>query len=131
MGRRMNELMKEFDHGINFESGGFNPRVDISEDANNLYVVAELAGMTKSDIKISVNEDNVLSIKGEKKLNVIPEGKTYLRSERFWGDFSRSFVLPENLNKEEINAKFEDGVLELTIPKVEPPQPKEIEVKIG
>lgn len=129
-GRRMNELMNELNHGINFEAGGFNPRVDISEDTKNVYVLAELAGLVKSDLKISVNDDNVLTIKGEKKINA-SEGKTFLRTERFFGNFSRSFVLPENLNKEAIAAKFEDGMLELTIPKVEPPQPKEVEVTIA
>jgi len=131
MGRRMNELAKEFEHGFNFETGGFNPRVDISEDKQNVYVVAELSGLTKENVKISVSDDNVLTIKGEKKRGEIPEGKSYLRTERFWGEFSRSFVLPENLNKEAITAKFEDGILELSIPKVEPPLPKEIEIQIG
>lgn len=131
MSRRMNEFANELNRGISFETGGFNPRVDITEDAKNIYLAAELAGMTKEDIKVSINDDNILILKGEKKAEEAKEGKSFLRTERFYGSFSRSFILPENLNKDEVSAKFEDGLLELTIPKLEPPQPKEVEIKIS
>lgn len=129
--RRMNQLVNEMNHGISFETGSFNPRVDISEDSKFVYVLAELPGIQKDNVKVSVNEENILSIKGEKKLGEQPENKVFLRTERKYGEFSRSFVLPENLNKEGISAKFEDGLLELSIPKIEPPQPKEFEVNIA
>lgn len=128
---KMNELMGELEKGVTFETGGFAPRVDIIEDEKAVYVHAEMPGLVRSDIKVSVNEDRLLTIKGEKKSPEIEAGKTQIRSERSFGSFSRSFVLPENLDVENINAKFDNGVLELTMSKVEPPKPKEIHIDIA
>jgi len=128
--RRFNSFIDDMEKGVSFEMGGFNPRVDITEDEKNLYVHAEMPGIPKDNVKISVNDDMLLTIKGTKDKGELKEEQSYVRAERAYGEFSRSFVLPENIGLENINAKYENGVLELTLPKVEPPKPKEVEVKI-
>ncbi|MGQ9805930.1 MAG: Hsp20/alpha crystallin family protein [Chlorobiales bacterium] len=100
----------------------FNPnamRVDIAEDEKNIYIEAELAGLKKEDVKVSI-EDNVLTIRGERKQENEEKKKNYHRVERVYGSFSRAFSLGENVDKDNIEAKYEDGVLHLTLPKVEP-----------
>jgi len=93
----------------------------------------ELPGVKKDDVKIKVMDDNVLVVSGEKKREVKEEDKdrSYLRIERSYGEFTRSFVLPENVNKDKIDAKYDNGMLHLTIEKKEPEKPKEklIEIK--
>ncbi len=101
---------------------GFNPnamRVDISEDEKNIYIEAELPGMKKEDVKVTV-EDGVLMIRGERKQETEEKKKNYHRVERVYGSFSRAFTLGENIDKDNIDAKYENGVLQLTLPKVEP-----------
>ena len=66
-GRKMNHFFDDFEKGFSFEMGGFSPRVDITEDENHLFVHAELPGLSKDQLKVSVNEDRVLTISGEKK----------------------------------------------------------------
>lgn len=127
--RRMSQIMNDLEKGVNFDYGTFKPRVDIAEDSNNVYVYAELAGLTKDQIKVLVDEDNALVIKGEKKV-IRNENVTVHKSEVCFGEFERRFILPDNLNKEAIKAKYENGLLELTIAKIEPPKPKEIEVNL-
>lgn len=132
MFRHVGELMNDIDRGgIRFEVGDFTPRVDISETETELAIQAELPGMTKDDIKITVSEDNVLNIRGEKKRETKTEEKNFMRVERSYGSFSRSFTLPGNLRTENISAKFDNGVLNLMIPKMEPIKPKELQVEIG
>lgn len=129
--RRMNDIMSDFDKGMSLEFGGFAPRVDISEDEKKIYVQAELPGMNKDEVKVSINEDNVLIIKGEKKREVRTEDKSYLRVERNYGEFARSFLLPDNVNKQSIQAKYDNGVLDITLDKIEPEKPKEVEINIS
>jgi HSP20 family protein len=113
-------------------NAGFNAnamRVNIAEDEKNIVIEAELPGLKKDDVKISV-EDNVLTIRGERKQENEEKKKNYHRVERFYGSFSRSFTLGENVDKENIDAKYENGVLHLTLPKVEPVKNvKEIAIK--
>ena len=129
--RRMNEFASEIDKNLSIEVGGFSPKADIIEDANNYYLNLELPGIAKEDVKISVNEERVLTIKGEKKPSEGRDNNSFLRTERVFGSFSRTFIVPDNLDLEKISAKFADGVLELSLPKVEPPAPKEIEINIA
>lgn len=128
--RRMSNLAGEFEKGVSFEFGGFSPRIDISEDENKLYVNAELPGIEKEDVKLSVNEDNLLLISGNKKNDEDREKRSFIRVERNFGEFSRSLVLPENINRESIAAKFENGILYITLDKIEPEKPKEIKIEI-
>lgn len=126
--RRVNEFFGDIDRNVNFEIGGFSPRVDILDDEKRIVFKAEFPGIRKEDIKISVNEDKMLIISGNKRKEEQYEDMSYLRSERVYSEFKRSFVLPDNLDTDRIAAKYENGVLEIALPKVEPPAPKEIEI---
>ncbi|MBS1903307.1 MAG: Hsp20/alpha crystallin family protein [Bacteroidetes bacterium] len=111
-------------------TGSYVPRVNISEDAQNIYVAAELPGMTKEDVKITVTE-GVLTIRGEKKSEAKQEGRNYHRIERRFGEFVRQFTLPDNVQEENVHASFKDGVLEVVVPKKEPAKPKERQIEIS
>ncbi|MCS6807912.1 MAG: Hsp20/alpha crystallin family protein [Bacteroidota bacterium] len=142
MNRRMNSLLRAFDNDFfssNLLSRFFNdslinrpfaPRVDIAEDANNMYLHVELPGMSKEDVSLTVSDDRVLTIKGERKNEHKDEGKNYIRIERVYGEFSRSFQLPDNVKTDSIDAKYENGVLNITLPKTEESKPKQIAVEI-
>ena len=134
LSKRMGDFFGEADKGFNIEFGAFAPRVDISEDEKHLFVHAELPGIKKEDVKVTINDDNVLIIKGEKKREEKVEdkddSKTYIRVERNYGSFSRSFMLPDNVRTDSIEAKYENGILSLSLEKVEPAKPKEVHVEI-
>jgi len=136
----MQNMMREMDNMVqNFSQknrtrmqfGDFRPRIDIAEDEKTLFIYAEVPGMSKNDVKVSVNEERVLTLKGEKKRAEKKEELSYLRNERFFGEFERSFMLPDNVDIEKIQAKYENGVLELVLPKMEPAKPKEINVEVN
>jgi HSP20 family protein len=105
------------------------PRVDIVEQDGGYELVADLPGLKKEDIKIEI-EDNMLTLRGEKKLEEEKKDKNYRLCERYHGEFVRTFALPENVNRDAIVAEFKDGVLKLEIPKTEQAKPKQIEVKV-
>ena len=93
-------------------------KVDISEDENAFYIEAEMPGLKKEDISLGVEED-VLTIKGERKKETEEQGKNYHRVERNYGSFSRSFNLGELIDQENIEASFENGVLHVSLPKAQ------------
>ena len=131
--RRMQRFMDSFDDDVSFGERNFVPQVDISEDEKNIYIHAELAGLKKDDVKVTLNDDNMLTIKGTKKREEKEkdeEGKSYMRIERGFGEFSRSFMLPDNVKSDSIKGNFKDGVLDLTIEKEEPKKPKEIDISV-
>ena len=94
----------------------FNPAIDISGDEKELYVTVEIPGIRKEDIKVVV-ENNVLTVSGEKKTEKKTEENQCYRSERVYGSFSRSFKLPSEINTAEVEAKFENGLLNIRLPK--------------
>ena len=106
------------------------PRVDISEDASNIYVHAELPGLSKDDVKLTVREGTLI-LRGEKKHEEKKEDRNYYRIERRYGEFVRQFTLPENVKEDDVRANFTNGILEITIPKSEPQKPKEHDVPIN
>ncbi|MEP7235320.1 MAG: Hsp20/alpha crystallin family protein [Ignavibacteriota bacterium] len=124
------KYMRSFFEDMNRDLDGSNvpaayvPRVDISEDTNNIYVHAELPGMSNDDVKVTVTE-GVLTLRGEKKHDVKKEEKKYYRIERRYGQFARQFTLPDNIDEERVAANFANGILEVTIPKKEPEKPRE------
>ncbi len=111
-------------------SNSFSPRVDVTEDNENLYVHAEVPGVDKNDIKISIVGD-VLTISGEKRSEVKDENKNYYRTERNYGVFTRSFTLPTEVVVDKIAAEYKEGVLNVTLPKTEEAKvvERQIEVK--
>ena len=106
------------------------PRVDILEQDGGYELVADLPGLKKEDIKIEI-QDNMLTLRGEKKLEEEKKDKNYRLCERYYGEFARTFALPENVDRDGIVAEFKDGVLKLEIPKTEKAKPKQIEVKVS
>ena len=107
----------------------FDPAIDIQENADNFELTAELPGIDKKDVNISINDD-VLTISGEKKNEVKKEDTQCYRSERIFGKFERSFRLPDEVDQDKIEANYENGILHLQIPKTEESKPKEREIKI-
>jgi len=103
----------------------WGPNVDIGETTEEIFVVAEFTGVKKEDIKVT-KEDDIITISGNKKKE--KEGE-YLLEEIKQGDFSRSFMLPENVDKEKIKAEFKDGILKIRMPKKEKVRSKTVEVK--
>ncbi len=105
------------------------PSVDIFEEGDNVVVKAELPGIKKEDIDVSMT-DNVISISGEKKREEKVERKNYYREERSYGSFTRSFRLPAEVQTDKAKASFKEGVLEIRIPKTEEAKKREKKVSI-
>jgi HSP20 family protein len=103
------------------------PRVDILENDEAYQVTAELPGIKKEDVEITV-ENNVLSLKGERKFEKDVNKESYHRIERAYGTFARSFTLPTRVAQDKVEAKFDNGLLLITIPKAAEARPKKIEI---
>lgn len=106
------------------------PAVDIYETENALVVKADLPDVNEKDLDIQV-ENNILTIRGERKFERDVKEDNYLRVERAYGSFSRSFSLGNTVNTEAIKAEYRDGVLTLTIPKREEAKPKQVKVSVA
>ncbi len=109
--------------------GFWAPILDIEESNGNIVVKAEIPGMEKDEIKVSVR-NNMLSISGERKQEIETKDKTFHRIERSYGKFSRTITLPSEVDADKIKAAYKDGVLNITLPKPESMKPKQIEVEI-
>jgi HSP20 family protein len=109
--------------------GVWTPSVDVSEDKDNVIIKAEMPGMKKDDVKISV-QDGVITLRGEKKQETEEKDKNYHRIERSYGSFCRSFQLPTTVKTDKIKASYKEGVLSVTLPKTEEVKPKEIPISI-
>lgn len=107
---------------------GFQPLVNIVENEAAFLISADLPGLKKEDIHLDLN-DGVLSLSGERQEEKEVSEKNFRRFEKRYGKFVRSFRLPENVQVDKIEAKYENGVLEVKIPKSERSLPKKIEVK--
>lgn len=112
-----------------FSRSDWAPAVDIKESPNAFNIDAELPGMSKDDVKVTV-QDGVLSIQGERRQEEETGDNKHHRVERVYGSFIRRFTLPENVDQNSIKASFKDGVLSLTLTKAEPAEPKAIEVDV-
>jgi len=108
--------------------GSWLPPADLKEEGDKLILEMELPGIKKEDVDISV-ENNVLTVKGEKKFEKKNKKENYHRIERSYGTFQRSFMLPVSVKNEEIGASLKDGVLTLTLPYAEEAKPKKIAIK--
>lgn len=108
---------------------GWSPALDIYEDADHLTVRLEAAGLKKEDFDISLHDDN-LTVSGERRAEKSAgEGESF-RSERFFGQFSRTITLPAAVNADGVKATYTDGVLTVTLPKAEEAKPRKIAVDI-
>jgi HSP20 family protein len=106
------------------------PAVDIYESGYELVVKADLPDIDAKDLDIRV-ENNILSIRGERKFEKQVNEDNYLRVERAYGSFSRSFSLANTVNPDGIKADYQNGVLTLVVPKREEAKPKQIKVSVG
>ncbi len=108
----------------------FVPRVNIHETKDDVRLTFELPGMEKKDIKVTM-DDGTLTVSGTRELKREVKEDDYVRSEISSGAFCRSFTLPETVNHEKISADYKNGMLEVTMPKLEEVKPKQIEVKVA
>ena len=129
---QINRLFSDVFEGPSGESSltTWAPAVDIYETEHQLVVKADLPDVDPKDLDIRV-ENNVLTIRGERKFEKKVNEENYLRVERAYGAFARSFSLANTVNSENIKADYQNGVLTLTIPKREEAKPKQIKVNVG
>ena len=109
------------------EASEWIPSVDVSETENGFEVRAELPGVTKDDLHVSV-KDNLLTLSGEKRQEKVDDTQNYRRVERHYGNFQRKFALPREVATDDIKAEYTDGVLTVSIPKPEAAKPAEIPI---
>lgn len=108
---------------------GWRPAVDIFETESAVVLQVELPGIVKSDVSVEVKE-NILTIKGERKIETDVHVENFYRRERAYGSFRRAFNLHYVVNPEKIKAKFNDGVLRIEVPKPEEEKPKQVTVNV-
>lgn len=106
------------------------PPVDIHEEKDRIVITAELPGFKENEISITT-ENGMLTIAGERKFDKEENGKNYHRVERSYGRFARSFSLPNNVDREKIQAKFQNGLLQVELPKREDAKPRQIRISEG
>ena len=116
--------------GVKPYQGSAYPKVNVYEYDDKVGIVAEIPGLNKKQLDVEV-EDGVLTISGDKHSTFEDEGAKVLRRELKQSSFKRSFELGEQLDGDNINASFKDGVLSVSIPKIEPEKPKKTFVKIS
>src|SRR5260370_14874919 len=108
----------------------WSPEVDISEDDQGYLLKADLPEMKKDDVKVTV-EDGILNVSGERKTEKEDQKRKFHRIERSFGNFRRSFTLPEDADSTKLTAEFRDGVLTVHLPTNARPKSKAIEVKLS
>lgn len=124
----VNRMLSRFGSGEpSVQREAWMPSVDVIETEGAIRLKADLAGMSPDDIQLEV-QDNVLTLSGERKFQEEVKEDKYYRIERRYGCFSRSLALPQGVDAERIEANYENGVLEVTVPKAEEAKPKRIAV---
>jgi len=105
-------------------------KVDISEDEKAIYLSADIPGVKKEDVKVTMEED-VITICAERTQEEEEKKKNYHRVERSWGSLSRSFTIGDNVDAENVTASYDNGVLKIVVPKKEPEEKKSKEVAVS
>jgi HSP20 family molecular chaperone IbpA len=100
------------------------PRVDIKNSPKAYIIEFDLAGVDKKDIKLSIDENNLLTLSGKKEQKVEDKSQGYLKQEIFYGSFQRVIKLPDDIDQSKLTTEFKDGILTLTLPKKEVKKPK-------
>jgi HSP20 family protein len=131
---RMNRMFDPAFRGASEEDwalgGSWAPAVDIYEKDGNIVLKAELPGVDPKNVDVRV-ENNLLTLRGERKFDTEVQRDNYHRVERSYGSFSRSFTLPNVVDTANIKAEYRDGVLHLTLPKREEAKPRQIQINVG
>ena len=110
--------------------GSFIPPVDIYEDAHQLVLKLEVAGIKQDDLDVRV-ENQTLTVKGERKFETDEKEENFHRIERRYGSFTRSFTLPQTVDTSSVKASYDAGVLSVSLAKKEAAKPKQVKVEIG
>jgi HSP20 family protein len=118
---------REFDRFFQAKEETFMPPTEILSTEKSYLIRLDIPGVDQSDLEIEVKEDQLI-VSGERKVKKVSETEEYFRSERKYGKFSRAFSLPKNLKTEFIEAHFENGVLEIVLPKVEKTEVTKIKI---
>jgi HSP20 family protein len=132
----MNRLFNTFFDTPTPGNGGANalrrwiPAMDLVETDEHFVLKADLPGLTEADVNLEV-EDNVLTVSGERKAEHEDKREGYMRVERSFGSFRRSLTLPEGIDPEAVQASFDNGVLEVRIPKPEERKPRKVAIQVG
>lgn len=131
---QMNQLFntsftREGDRNAGLLDGVWSPAVDIYDSKESILVKADIPGLNKEDIDVTVHGDTLV-IKGEKKNEKEVKEKDYVRTERFYGNFQRAIRLPSEVETNKVDATYKNGVLELVLPKSEKAKPKQIKLDI-
>ena len=128
---RMNHLFEQANRGWRSDeesaTTAWSPSVDIFETEGEIIVQAEVPGMDRKDIELSL-ENNVLTLKGDRKFQKETKDENHHRIERSYGSFSRSFSIPAMVNEDKIRADYNEGVLSISLPKKEHARPKQIKI---
>lgn len=137
LAKTLNDLNRTFAGGLprlfsdeGLVNGSWNPSVDVYEDKNGIVLEADLPGLKPGDFELSI-ENNVLTLKGERKFEKKTEEGDYHRVERSYGSFTRSFTLPTTVDVNNVGADFKEGVLRVTLPRREETKPRQIQVQIN
>jgi HSP20 family protein len=131
---RMNSLFQDFNRQnegeASFTTAAFVPPVDVYEDEHKIVLKLEVPGMKESDLDIQL-ENNLLTVKGERKFEKEEKEENFHRIERRYGSFYRSFTIPNTVNPENVKASYDAGVLRIELEKRAEAKPKQIKVGIG
>jgi HSP20 family protein len=134
--REMNDLFDSFSLGRSLDredslfEGAWTPAIDVHDSKDNIVIRADLPGLKKDDIEISI-QDGTLVMRGEKKEESERKEKGAVRTERFYGSFHRAVALPVAVDEDKVKANFKNGVLELTLPKKEEAKPRQIKIDVN
>lgn len=129
---RLGEFFNEINKNANAETPtkpGIKSRIDVAEDDNNVYVYAELPGIAKDDVSVTISQEHVLTIKAHKR-RLYDDNVRMIRGERGFGEFSRQINIEKEIQADQISALFRDGVLTITLPKPEAARPKTVNINI-
>lgn len=138
MEREFNKLFNSFGKRLGigesdsldeYENAVWMPLTDIKEDKDNYFVMLDLPGISKDDVKVSYSNGQ-LSVSGERKQEKETKDSKFQRVERVFGRYYRSFTLPQKVKEDKIEAEFKDGQLTITVPKAEEAKPEELGIKI-
>lgn len=126
--KRFSDILDEFfNESLNYKKDSFMPNVDISETEKSFEVSVALPGVNKDDINVDL-ENGRLTVSGERKFENEENRKNFHRVESSFGEFSRSFQLPDTIDEDSIVAKYQDGILNITIDKSEEKVKKQIKI---
>jgi HSP20 family protein len=135
LAKTINDLNRVFNVGFprfgdeGLVNGNWSPTVDVYEDQNGIVLEADLPGLKPGEFELAI-ENNVLTLKGERKFEKKTEEGNYHRVERSYGSFTRSFTLPSTVDVNNVAADFKDGVLKVTLPRREEAKPRQIQVQV-